>query len=240
MSLKILSWNIWGGQHLPEIISFLRTANADIIGLQEVIQDLDGSNNTAKMIAEELGYEYIYAPTYNVETAKSYKLFKPKTVEVGNGILSRRKISEYKVHKLSEEKKRMAVEALIPADGRNLRVFSTHLKHTHHQPSELQNLQAENLTKVIPKENAVLMGDFNAAPDSECVKIVSRVVENTDKIPFAPTWSVYPEGCPTCNPQAIDTRLDYIFKTRDIKTSSFEVGNSKGSDHLPISVIVEA
>lgn len=239
MSLKILSWNIWGGQYLPEIMNFLRAANADIIGLQEVIEDLDGSKNTAKIIAEELGYEWVYVPTYKDETAKLYKILEPKTVKRGNAILSKYKIVDYEAHKLSEEKKGMVLEASIPVNGRNLHIFSTHLVHTHQQPLELQNFQAENLLKFIPEKDAIVMGDFNATPGSECLKIVSNVLKNTDENLSASTWSVYPEGCPKCNPQAIDTRLDYIFTTEDMRIESFEVGNSKGSDHLPISAMLE-
>ena len=82
------------------------------------------------------------------------------------------------------------------------------------------------------------MGDFNATPESETIRKMSEVLVDTDPT-SAPTWSVYPAGCLVCNPQAIDTRLDYIFTTPDIKTSSFKVEQSKGSDHLPISVIAE-
>lgn len=49
--VKVVSWNIWGGQHLPEILDFLLEFKPDIICLQEVIQDLDGKNNTAETIA---------------------------------------------------------------------------------------------------------------------------------------------------------------------------------------------
>ena len=54
-----------------------------------------------------------------------------------------------------------------------------------------------------------------------------------------PTWCLYPEGCPVCKLQKVDTRLDYIFTTNDVAVRSFAVGDAKGSDHLPISVIVE-
>jgi endonuclease/exonuclease/phosphatase family metal-dependent hydrolase len=55
---------------------------------------------------------------------------------------------------------------------------------------------------------------------------------------MTPTWSQYPEGCDVCKPQKIDTRLDYIFVTKDIKFSDSRVESSKGSDHLPVSAII--
>lgn len=238
MRFKILSWNIWGGQHLSEIIDLLRKEDADIVGLQEVIEDLDGTKNTAKIIAEKLGYEWVFVPTHEVETARLYALLESKTVKIGNAVLSRQKISESITHELSMERKRLAIEAVIPIGDRVFHIFSTHLVHTHQQPSELQSLQAKNLLRFIPVENALLMGDFNATPQSDCVQILADGLETTDR-DFKPTWSVYPEGCNICVPRHIDTRLDYIFTSKDIKTASFAVLESKGSDHLPISVMIE-
>ncbi len=238
MNLKVLSWNIWGGQHLPEILEFIEKERPDVIGLQEVIEDLDGTNNTAKIIAEKFGYEWFFYPTYEVDTARLYHLLKPRMVRMGNAILSKLPIAKTDVHQLSEEKGRFAVEAVIPANGKELHFYSTHLKHTHQESSELQDQQAQNLAEIMPKENAVLMGDFNATPDGNPVKIVGGVMKSTDA-ELKPTWSVYPEGCPVCKPQGLDTRLDYIFTSKDLTTGSFTIYDSKGSDHLPISVILK-
>jgi len=237
MKLKILSWNIWGGQHLPEILELIEREKPDVIGLQEVIEDLDGTNNTARTIAERLGYEWFFYPTYEVDTGRLYHLLEPRTVRMGNAILSKPKIAETDVRQLSEEKGRFAVEAVINAGGKDIRFFSTHLKHTHQKPEELQNAQAQSLVKLMPKENAILMGDFNATPESDCLAIINGgTMKNTDA-KLKPTWSVYPEGCPICKPQKLDTRLDYLFASKDLKTDSFTIYDSKGSDHLPISVI---
>ena len=82
------------------------------------------------------------------------------------------------------------------------------------------------------------MGDFNATPDSAVIQKMRNVLNDSDPL-STPTWSVYPEGCKTCHPLDVNTRLDYIFTTKDIKTSEFHVEHSKASDHLPVSVMVE-
>ena len=82
------------------------------------------------------------------------------------------------------------------------------------------------------------MGDFNATPESNAVRKTAKVLTDTDAQSL-PTWSVYPAGCEDCNPQRIDTRLDYIFVTPDLKVNTFEVGESRGSDHLPIIATIE-
>lgn len=232
MKLKILSWNIWGGRYLSEIIKFLDKADADIIGLQEVVQDLNGENNTAQIIAEKLGYKWVFY-------LKGHAYFYGSPREWGNAILSKYDIVSHESYNLFEgEDNRIAVEAEIQVKNKTLHVFSTHLIHTHQKPSQVQEMQAKNLIKVLPKENTILMGDFNATPKSVAMQKIKKVMIDSDPASKS-TWSVYPEGCIKCNPQKIDTRLDYIFITKDIKTHFFKVENSKGSDHLPISVIAE-
>ncbi len=54
MKLKVLSWNIWCGTHLDQVIDFLEKSEADIVALQEGCIDQRG--NIVKIISEKLGY----------------------------------------------------------------------------------------------------------------------------------------------------------------------------------------
>ncbi len=243
MQLKILSWNIWGGQYLSQVVDFLKEANADIIGLQEVSQDPGGANNVAEVIGKQLGYRWVYGVVKRLKTSEiGWK--SEKIMDWGNAVLSKYKIIENKNHPLSEAHKRFALEATIQVNTKNFHVFSTHLVHIHQKPPETQEkletheTQATNLIKLLPSQRAIVVGDFNATPENAAVRKMREVMADTNPA-SAPTWSVYPEGCEKCKPQAIDTRLDYIFTTRDIKTSLFKVESSRGSDHLPISVMIE-
>ena len=156
----------------------------------------------------------------------------------GPAVFSKYPIRAKETHLLSEENARAAVRADIEIEGKIIHVFSTHLIHTHQKDSPLQEAQVEKLISLVPKENSIVMGDFNATPHSTAIQKMKKVFTDTDSA-SKPTWSVYPEGCSTCKPQAIDTRLDYIFTTPDIATDSFKVENSDASDHLPVSVFVE-
>ena len=227
MQIKILSWNIWYDGHFNEISKFLESSNADIIGLQEVVPD----DTTRDIIGflKKLGYQCIFAPVLTIK--KSGKT-------MSNAIFSKYPIVNNETYILSETNSRNALRADIKIRETTLHVFCTHLLHTHQQPSETQELQAENLVKILPKENTVVMGDFNATPESNAVKIMNKTLKNTD-LNLTPTWSMYPEGCNVCNPKKVGTRLDYIFTSNDIKTNSPRVYQSGGSDHLPISVIME-
>jgi endonuclease/exonuclease/phosphatase family metal-dependent hydrolase len=134
--------------------------------------------------------------------------------------------------------RRALVQANIKINDQIVHVFSTHLSHTHQQNSVIQLQQASEVLAHIPDNSSILMGDFNAIPSSTTIEKVKEVLVDTDTHNL-PTWSVYPEGCVECNPQKIDIRLDYIFTTKDITTNSYKVESSKGSDHLPISAVVE-
>ena len=228
MQLKIVSWNIWGGRKMPEIIQCLKETNPDIIGLQEVLQDEGGANNSAKAIADALGYTYIYETTTLLIPSISHLLEKhgiEKNMEWGNAILSKYEISDNNMHVLSGDRKRTALEAVVQIEGKNLHIFSTHLVYTPAQPSEIQATQAQNLLKIVPKENGLVMGDFNATPDSKIIEDMNKTMVNTEKDLTKYT--------------ADGKKLDYIFSTTDIKTLSSGTLDSQASDHLPIYAIIE-
>ncbi len=228
MKLKILSWNIWINGYFDQITDFLKASEADIIGLQDVVSD-DPKRDVIGFL-DKLGYQHVFAP---VEHTWGEKVFND-----GPAIFSKYKILRTETYVLSEKDSRAAVKADILIGNETLHVFSTHLVHTHQQHSEVQDEQASNILRNLPPKRTILMGDFNATPESSAIKIIKQILIDSDPS-SAPTWSVYPKGCLVCNPQEVNIRLDYIFTSKDIKTSSFKVEKSKASDHLPISVVVE-
>lgn len=232
MKIKVLSWNIWFGKHYHDIVKHLKNAEADIIGLQEVIQDTDGKHNTAENIAKELGYHWKYEETIQFP-------YEGRTISWGNAILSRHKILDAKLHELSDgEERRTALKTTIEIEGKSLTIISTHLVHTHQQASVLQEEQARMLLSIMPQNRAIVMGDFNALPDSKAIQIMSEKLQHTDS-QLDPSWSMYIDGCETCKVDQLIHRLDYIFATKDLQIHSFETDYSKGSDHLPISTTFE-
>jgi len=224
MVIKFLSWNIWCGKNLAEITSFLENNEFNIIALQEVL-DAEGVN-TADHLASILGMQYTYA-TGNTKKENG------KTLNVGNAVLSKFPIITKSAHILSTQG-RVATQADIKVGHQIIHVFSTHLVHTHQQASPLQEVQAENLVKILPKEKTILAGDFNALPNSNAIHKVNAVLKNTD-IKNQPTWCLYPEGCETCKLGQVEHKLDYIFTTPDFHLKYTKVEESKASDHLAIS-----
>jgi len=235
MELKVVSWNIWLAGDLKGIAEFVKNSGADIIGMQEVIPEREP--NIMQTI-EALGYHSAFSTALEVRHDGK---------KMGNAIFSKYPIKSQQTHILSETKsgpttaeneRRVAVEADIDVGGILLSVFSTHIAHAHKKPSERQLLQIESLLEVVPRGKAIVLGDFNATPQTEPIQRMEEVLTNTDPS-GAPTWSLYPAGCTVCDPQAVDTRFDYIFTTHDLKIHSPKVESSPASDHLPVSVIVE-
>ncbi|MCL4200030.1 endonuclease/exonuclease/phosphatase family protein [Patescibacteria group bacterium] len=229
MTVKLLSWNIWGGKFLPGVTDFLTASNADIIALQEVEEQDDG-NNTAQFIAGKLGYTHAYARSmrYNNEGKDVYR---------GNAVLSKYPIIDHTIHVLSRDQSRTAVQADIDVGGSVLHVISVHIVHSHQQPSPLQVEQVTNLIHAAPKERTVIMGDFNAVPESEAIRIMRTSFADPDTSD-TPSWCLYPDGCSVCKPERVEWKLDYVFTTADIAAKDFRAETSEASDHLPISVVV--
>lgn len=230
MRLKILSWNIWMHGNHKEVSKFLEHSRADIVALQEVIVAHE-TIELAKHFTEHLGYQHVFAESFE-DVINGFQ------VKIGNAVFSKYPIVNSKIHHLSKVKNRVALQTDIEIGDSILHVFNTHLLHTHQQPSKLQDVQATHLRKVLTSHKTVLMGDFNALPNSNVINIVSRVLTNTDKN-MLPTWSIYPKGCEHCSPKGLLYKLDNIFVSPDVTYSNFLVEESKASDHLPISVTIE-
>lgn len=225
MDIKILSWNIWIESKFDDVKEFIRSNNADIVGLQEVRNDDPERPIIPFMVS--LGYDHVFTPVA--------KIWGGKTWNDGPAVFSKFPIKSAVKYILGTEDHRGAARADIEINNQILHVFSTHLTHTHQKDTEVQIQQVEDLMSEILNKKTVLMGDFNAIPESSAIKKVAEKLKDTDS-GNQPTWSVYPEGCNVCNPQEIDIRLDYIFASPDLSTSNYHVNHSKGSDHLPISV----
>lgn len=236
--LKVVSWNIWQGANLPEVKNFLKDVDADIIALQEVSND---ERNITKEIADYLGCKYITA--FDMSLPMKYVPEHLRTtaeyLNYGSVILSKYEIVSGGPVVISDEDNRTIAKADIKVSNETFSVYGLHLKHTHQEDSELQNLQADNLVEMIPDKRAIVMGDFNSLKGSYPIIKISRVLFDTEIGEPTPTWSVYKDGCSHCQIGELEHKLDYIFTTKDIKTESFKVGNSSASDHLPVIAELE-
>ena len=228
MQLKILSWNIWCDGDFEKTCEFLRASRADIIGLQEGVP-AERARDIVSFLST-LGYHYTIAK--NGATFLGGRMI---TV----ALFSKYPIQKSQAHPLSTKSPREAIEADIVVNGRTIQVVSLHLKHTHHKEEDIQNKQAGRIVKALPKENVVMMGDFNATPGMTPIRRMREVLIDTDPAEL-PTLNASLFDCKTCDRAPLSTtKLDYIFVSPDMHAHSFKVEKSNASDHLPVSVILE-
>ncbi|HUX80980.1 MAG TPA: endonuclease/exonuclease/phosphatase family protein [Candidatus Paceibacterota bacterium] len=220
-----VTWNIFGGQQLDGVVALLKELNADYIALQEVLQETDGTGNQAQTIAELLGMHMVYAPAHVLTPGGSYVLDYfgiSRPMDWGNAILSVHPILAHRVHHLSEDHHRIALEATISVDGANCSVFSTHLVGGHSESLDALRLaQARELVSQVPANRALVMGDFNANAQSDVFMALSTVLTSSEP-----------------DPRRVPTRkgeqIDYIFTTPDFRVQSTEMPRSSASDHFPL------
>src|SRR3990167_9398702 len=100
MQLKVLSWNIWVDGYFDQVADFVKSSEADLIGLQEV-EDKDPKRDIIKFL-RDLGYYHVFAPikkvwdekVYNDSEAifSKYKIQDTRTYELSNGRSEERRV----------------------------------------------------------------------------------------------------------------------------------------------------
>lgn len=163
--LGVATFNIWhdaGGQwpkRLPLLVAALRAADADVIALEEVLEDTTkGLPNQAVTIARKLGYPEVHFVAPDPEGASK---------RFGNAILTRLPVIEVARRKLAPlSDYRTAIRVRVRTGKGPVDVVAAHLAW---QP-EAAAVRAEQIADLLawlPTDGTplVVMGDFNAPLD---------------------------------------------------------------------------
>ncbi len=158
MSLSVASWNVNSVKaRLPNVISWLKEANPDVVCLQEIkCQD----EAFPRLELEDLGY--------NVETVgqKSYN---------GVALLSKRPIEDIALTALpgdDEDEQARYIEAVISLDQGVARIASIYLPNGNPAPGPkydyklkwMERLRARAAELLTFEEPVILAGDYNVIP----------------------------------------------------------------------------
>jgi len=216
--------NIWSRfgpweQRLPAIREGLQTLAPDVIGLQEVLR-FDGMDQGA-LVSQGLGYEVSWG------LASENHGF-----PVGNAILSRWPILKEERIALptgGSDESRALVYALIDAPFGKLAFFCTHLNwklhHGHVRQLQVKAI-ADAVARLAPIDDAtfppVLVGDFNATPDSDEIRYLKGLTGlGGECVYFADSFEVAGDGShgatfsktnPFAEPiREPERRIDYVF-----------------------------
>jgi endonuclease/exonuclease/phosphatase family metal-dependent hydrolase len=239
--MRVLTLNVWNKQgpyaeRLPLLRRALAALDADIVGLQEILRldRRDGQqhlpdgpdNNQACELAEGLPYWTAYGPASIVGGGLGGGL------TFGNAVLSRWPILEARNFRLPGEpgqEARAVLYARIDSPHGRVPFFVTHLDwqfHHGHVRERQVAFIAERIHELAPGARdefpAILVGDFNAEPDSDEIRYLQGLTSRVGRsVYFADCFRVAGDGSPGItfskrNPFAAplgepERRIDYIF-----------------------------
>jgi len=234
--IKIISYNIrWrSGDDLKTLIKLFQTdpeiGNAQILALQEVDRHKkrSGNNNTAKMIADELGMHYVWAaPPAPKPTDEE---------ETGVAILSVYPLSEVErivlPHQGPNGRRRVALGATVEIDKKRWRVYSAHSETRIAVSKKLEQFKAllDDLAHYPANMPAIIMGDLNTWEPSADGKTNKFFLDAGLKTPFG--------GEATFKRRVLfvplELKLDWVW-LRGLEATSFGIDRKiEVSDHFPL------
>ena len=203
---------------LPDIVSFIKSVDPDIVGLIEVDTGSIRSRrvNQAETIAVELGMNSSYETKYG---ARSLNQLVPIIRKQGNAFLAAPRVHGETFHYFDTGIKRLIIEL----EMETFAVFLVHLslkyRHRHLQLRKLYDL-IEETTKPV-----MVAGDFNTFWGENEIYLFMRAAglrsANTSSLPS------YPSRAPR-------KELDFVLYQEGIRVTNFEIPKVRHSDHLPL------
>lgn len=216
---RVATLNIWNrqgpwAQRLPLIRDGLRALEADVIGLQEVL-GFPGMPSQAHEIADGLGWNVHHVPAWEIGGGLTY----------GNAILSPHPLLDTQSLPLPappELDSRTVAFARVDCPHGPMPVFVTHLTFQHHlcaaRCAQVQALVA-HVERLAPIDGPppVLLGDFNADPDSEEMRFLRGLTTlGGTSVYFADCWSTTTGAEPGAGPgHTYDRRNPYALRSRE-------------------------
>lgn len=228
MRLRVLTLNIWHReapweQRRALIRRGLARLEPDIIGLQEVLELRLGDTlqSQAAELLDGLPYRYVYGVAHELGPGFAF----------GNAIASKHPLHDHEVVALpgtESGETRSVVYARVSAPCGEVPVFVTHLNwKLHHGSVRLRQVQrivelVEQRAPIGETFPPIVMGDFNAEPDSDEIRFLRGFATLAGtSVFFADAWIYGGDGGPGYtfdrrNPYAARAhepprRIDYIF-----------------------------
>jgi len=211
------------GRTRPErIAAVLRTIDADVVALQEVVGSGPHGGGHAEELGALLGMGWVMAAARQL-----------RGHQFGNAVLSRFPITQHLEHDLSwktcEPRRLQRVD--IAAEGCTLHVYNVHLGTAFLE----RRHQAERLATIVSDRHVpgpkVVLGDFNEWMRGLTTTLLSEKLKSVDLTSFLRRRRTYPGLFPILH-------LDHIYYTGRLEIVGVELPRTRlslvASDHLPL------
>lgn len=225
--ITAVTYNIRHGMNSSNKLDLETTAKvmekfgADVIALQEVDNKTNRSENVdqATYLGEKLKMHHTFGKAIDHEGG-----------EYGQAILSKYPILSSTVHRLpSKTEKRIALEVVVePEEGKKMSFVSIHLDY---ESDEVRIAQIKALFEALKevKHPVILLGDFNAQPDSAAISMFKKNWINVVKDGNSLT---YPADKPAIEIDYFMMRGFDLKMTKDLKCRV--IPDDHTSDHRPV------
>ena len=227
-TLRIATYNVHrcrglDGRTRPErIAAVLRTIDADVVALQEVVGAGPQGGGQTEALGAALGMGWVMTPARQL-----------RGHQFGNAVLSRCPITHHTGHDLTwktcEPRRLQRVD--ISVDGHTLRVYNVHLGtailERRHQARRLAAVVADRSVSG-PK---LVLGDFNEWTRGLATTLLSERLHSVDLRDHVRRRRTYPGLFPILH-------LDHIYYAGRVEIVRIEVPRTRltliASDHLPL------
>ena len=235
----VVTFNVQGSnQELQRATDWLLETGPDLIVLQETAE----------------GYDHRLAPLYDVYAFEEH-------IEGSVRIFSRYEIIEREVLIIEDDPGREALRLLLNQDGRELAVYAVHFTlplrararfdpDADIGPEDLlryderrRNAQIRRLLDILRNKTSpfIVAGDFNMSDASLIYDEVAELMKDAWRAAGNGAGRSWPVAEAIGLPRVIRPflRIDYIWHSDAIRPVGAQVGESIGSDHLPVTVAFE-
>ncbi|GHI00100.1 endonuclease/exonuclease/phosphatase family protein [Neobacillus kokaensis] len=233
--IKVMTYNIHHGRtdailDLKRIAVLIKTSGADVIGLQEVDNHFSERSNfedQAKWLANYLDMHFAYGANLDFDPLQEGG----NRRQYGTAVLSKYPILSAENHLLTTipnlSEQRGLLETVINVKGNHVQFYNVHLDD---QRAELREQQIKEIHNIAHQKEgtSIFVGDFNATPESAEIRKMTAQYKDV----FAELNQNNDFTFPADKP---DSRIDYIFTSKNVEICNCKVINTIASDHLPIT-----
>ena len=168
--LRCLTLNLWGAEppldrRMQVVAAGLRALSPDVVALQEVREVPSQLPNQAETLANAVDFHHIFAPATPFGGGQE-----------GLAILSREPILEHAVLELPHAQpteRRILLSAQVASGQGGVWVHTTHLNyrlaHGKQREDQVQAIEVSVAGRITDRPQ-ILMGDFNARPESDEIR----------------------------------------------------------------------